>query len=322
MSYLVALALFAGGAYVFGAHVASCLAGAERPPAGPREVLELVVKGTPGSPTWQLAVGAALAAVGLLVARPVASITFGVRKPRAERSVRSLVHDLGSPDAAVRLEAAKALAELAEPGSIPALIRALRDPVPKVRGQACEALLGMTGLDFDFVDVASESVREASVKQWEAWWAANKAKILAGADPKTVGAGPAPGGGGAPAQATPRPSSRVAAGSGAVRRTTPVTPSGRVSPVPGSTRAVARATPAPTEARDVGLGELIRRKRERDKTPPPGGAWLEEPAPEEPETEAAADSAPPASLSAGEEKPAEKDAELPPTGEELPPPPP
>jgi len=50
---------------------------------------------------------------------------------------------LDAPDAALRLWAVRALTEMASPAGVPALIGALEDPSPEVRGAAVEALAGI-----------------------------------------------------------------------------------------------------------------------------------------------------------------------------------
>jgi len=270
IQYIVALALFAAGALLVGVHVGAALKGAPPAPEGmgvPELALDLLKKAlasTPELPVWHIAPGLILAALGLIVARPPLRIKLATKKPpERQKSLRTVVHELTAPEVSVRLAAAKTLTKLAKPSTIPALIKTLLDKTTEVRGQACEALENMTGLTFDYVDIAPEAVRRESVKQWLAWWQSNKAAILAGADPKTVG-GAQPSG--------------TEAGSGdeasVVSRATPVIGENEAirdpTPMPGSVAAVVRGTPAPGSGRNISVGELIRRKRVREGTPLPG----------------------------------------------------
>jgi hypothetical protein len=176
----------------------------------------------------------------------------------------------------------------------------------------------MTGRTFDFMDVAPASLREESVRQWAAWWNANREAIKGGADPKELEP-PEEAEGAGEAEAD------EAAASGSGR--------GRATPRRGTGLTVGRATARPRGAgeseggsgRGSSIRELVRRKRMRRGTPLPGatpGAFAEE-KPPEPESapSSAEDSsgtrAPSAPSGAGRLAP----AELPePDDEELPPP--
>lgn len=312
--YLVALLFVVAGACIIGFHIGASMAGADVETLAVLDIVKLSIKDAAHSPVWHLGFGAGLALVGLLVAKPVVAITLGMRAPKDEkRSAKSIAHDLANPDAKIRLKAARELTEAAEPATIPVLVRALRDPVTKVRGQACEALLGITGLDFDFIDMAGEAVREESVAKWDAWWKLNKAAILGGTDPKSIGAG-AIGDDADEEEAAAPPVRRSTSGrvvsqetTPAPRRKTSITnrippkPSGaaRQSPVPGRTTPAARQTPAPRTSpvprksprpstsgdtsesgRQLSVGDLVRRKREKQLgVAPPSGSWVEDDAP-------------------------------------------
>ncbi len=287
VQYIVALALFVTGALLVGIHVGAVLKGAPPAPEGagmPALALDLLKKAlasTPESPAWHMAPGLLLAALGLIIARPPIDLTLAFRKPpERQKSLRTVVHELTAPDGATRLKAAKSLTKLAKPSTIPALIKALLDSTSEVRGQACEALEKIAGLTFDYVDIAPEAVRKESVRQWLTWWQANKAAILAGADPKTVGVGAAPGPDAASdGDELPSPDDGPAVGrltppvgdNEAIRDPTPPPGSvgtvGRGTPVPGG---VGRETPVPEVSRNLSVGELIRRKRARGATPLPG----------------------------------------------------
>jgi hypothetical protein len=328
IQYVIALALFVAGTLIVGIHVGAVLKAAPPAPEGlgmPALALDLLKRAlgsTPESPAWQMAPGLVLAAIGLMVARPPLSLTLAFRKPpERQKSLRTIVHELTAPDSATRLKAAKTLTKLAKPSTIPAFIKALLDKTSEVRGQACEALENITGLTFDYVDIAPEAVRKESVRQWLTWWQSNKAAILAGADPKTVGGGasagaglgddeelPSPDGEPAIGRATPAPGGTAAVGSGTPQPGS-VGALGRGTPVPGG---VSRQTPAPGGGRNLSVGELLRRKRIREGTPLPGamrsvagpdaaavGGAPDAAAPDGAAPDAAAQAAPPADVSAG-----------------------
>jgi len=334
IQYVVALALFVAGALLVGVHVGVVLKGAPRAPEGmgmPAMALDLLKKALASTPVWHIAPGLLLAALGLIVARPPLRIKLATKKPpEKQKSLRTVVHELTAPEVAVRLAAAKTLTRLAKPSTIPALIKALLDKTTEVRGQACEALEGMTGLTFDFLDIAPEAVRKESVRQWLAWWQSNKAAILAGADPKTVG--------GAQPSGTEAGSDDQATG---VSRATPQIGENEAirdpTPPPGSVAAVGRGTPAPGGGRNLSVGELLRRKRVREGTPLPGamtavekpadigpGAAVEDKAPDTAEPQATAPAVSPAGadstpLPAPEDEGESEDL-LPSPDDDLPPP--
>lgn len=333
LQYLVGLALVVAGAYVMALALALGLSKAkvDVQKVAPADFAQLLRTGAENADPLGLAAGAGLAVLGLLVARPAFSIGLGGRsRKEREKSLDVLVQDLGDADSRVRLAGAQALTEAAEPSTIPALIRSLRDSVSKVRGQAAEALEHMTGLTLDFMDVAPKAVREESVRRWQDWWESNKAAILAGADPRSLGAAddvepiddeallppeeplPAP---------TPRPGSVRA-----VERTTP--PPGsvgavdRTTPRPGAVGTVDRTTTPPgslaaadrrkrSKSAVISLKEAVRRKHMRQSA---GGATHVRVAPPPPESPAPPQPAPPAD--SGEEP----EGDLPPPDEGLPPP--
>jgi hypothetical protein len=288
LAYVVALALFAAGAFVIGTHAGAALSnaasgGAEIGKLGVEELARLVLADAPGSPVWQLGVGAGLAALGLLLARPVARVTLGFRRPKtaatATKSLRSIAHDLGNPDPSVRLAAARTLTQLAKPATIPALVKALRDSKSEIRGQACEGLSKITGLTFDFVDIAPQSVRDESVKQWEAWWQTHKAAILAGRDPRSVGTvtglEPAP----VPVAEAPEPEAAPGPELPPPDEELPPPPAD-VEIIPEAVDDSLDKTPAKpmpavglpaqpeSKGRNVSVGDLVRRKRQHQGSPP------------------------------------------------------
>ena len=309
LQYLVALALVVAGAYVMAIALALGLANAkvEVKPVTVAEFPQLLRTGAEHADPRALAAGAVIAVLGLLVARPVLSVRLGRRGKRdREKTLEATLQDLGDADSRVRLAAAEALTEAAQPSTIPALIRALRDSVGKVRGQAAEALEHMTGLTLDFMDVAPRAVREESVGRWEAWWDTNKAAILAGSDPRSLGEDaevelveplddeavlppeeplppPAPSSAAEPvSRATPRPAS-----TGAVPRRTPMPGSGAADRRRRSKSSVISlkeavrlkhmrrdGSPAGSEGavplRPEGLGSVVPPVGREGKTPPSG----------------------------------------------------
>lgn len=255
--------------------------------------LDLLVRAFAGADPKHLAVGAAAALVGLLIARAPFSMAPGKGKARERKRLPlgKAVEDLRSADPEVRLEAATDLLSAAKPSSIPSLIDTLEDPTTKVRGQACEALANMTGETFDFVDVAPESVRAQSVARWRAWWQMNRAAILSGTNPRDVaGAAPATAGLSTEEPELPAlddedlPAGGIAAG-------------GVAAPARRATRAPApsRRTSS-TRGRGVSLDDMLRKKRTREAgeaakrqprakpvTPAPGPAPPVSATPAEPE---------------------------------------
>jgi hypothetical protein len=272
--YLLGAALVLAGAGYLGLRLAASLAGPEDIFEKPLvEQLRLAVT---GADPKQLAVGGALALAGLLLARPVFSISirFG-RRRKARRgkklSLEQAVEELRSADPEVRLDAVNDLLSAAAPSTIPALVRALGDPTTKVRGQACEALANMTGETFDFVDIAPESVRAESVAAWKAWWRENKEAILSGTDPRDVAGKPTGVAASAvtrPAAASPSPRSpatRPAASRGSrpsAGRTARTAAVRRPSPARERAPASDAGTPA-KPGRQASIGEIVRRKRMR-----------------------------------------------------------
>lgn len=261
--YLVALAAFVGGVYVLSTHLASPPGeGEERPP-----FLELLKEGTRGKEAakW-LALGLALAAAGLFLARPPFKLRIGrgLAAPVRSQDLRALAFDIRHPNVETRLYSAKRLTGAARPETVPALIQGLRDPDVRVRGQACEALAEITGgLTLDFVDIAPVEVREASVRQWEAWWQENKSKLLAGRSGTS---------GGTDLRAAKEKPSAAARRETARRPAEPQVPEGPYAP-----------TEPKSKARGLSIGELSRRRKQKESgiMPPPGeeeaGAGAEAP---------------------------------------------
>lgn len=301
--YLVAAASFVSGAYVLAVEV-GIRAGEERAkiePARPQPPMyDSVLRAVEGASPAGLALGLGGVVLGLLLARPFATIRVGARGDDRKRTLQDIVNDAFHQDQNVRLEAVSALSKLCKPQTIPALIRALRDNVTRVRGQACEGLENMTGMTFDFMDVAPKSARDKAVLRWTEWWKRNERAILSGADPRSLAEEGAASSGeeqdfdamvaAAAERASGRPSSRVGP---AIPTPSPeprppaapapvpsppgedvpavpdspgdAPPSGGVGapgapPTPGG---VGRVTPVPGS---ISLGEYVRKKRERESS--------------------------------------------------------
>lgn len=73
-------------------------------------------------------------------------------------------------DRSVRLERARALAQLGDWSETNLLIDALRDDDAYVRAVAARTLEGLTGESFGYDPRAEASAREAGVARWERWW--------------------------------------------------------------------------------------------------------------------------------------------------------
>jgi hypothetical protein len=292
----VALAL--AGASFLGVKLAVALAAAEGPLG--ETFVEIVRTAFASAEPTALATAAAVVVVGLMFARPIFPITLDWKKKRRQRkmSVKQALEGIRSRDPDVRLDAATSLGRAADASTIPTLIGALMDPAEAVRGQACEALAKITGETFDFVDIGPESMRAESVATWRAWWGQNKDAILSGADPRRLAAEPVDLAAAAPARPTSgrtRRPRRITSKTLPVRRppapaigpaVEPELPSldddvpdheiaaaiDQVVSADEAARAAPRRTPAPTSrrgrssgsGRNVGLGDLVRKRRMRD----------------------------------------------------------
>jgi len=252
--YLVALALFVGGAYVLAIYVGAAVVEAGKADQ-PAVFLDLLKRGLSVEPQWWLGIGLGSVAVALLLARPIATVYIGGRERRQrKKSLQDLVDETGHPDQRVRLEAVTALAQIGNPQTIPALVRALRDATTKVRGQACEALENMTGLTFDFVDIAPKSAREKAVAGWVAWWREHQEEIRAGKDPRSIGRGGPAG--------EPGGVFETASAVGFLDEAPEEAPH-EAAPAVEEAPVVGEVQPAGSPPGRVSLGDYIRKKRER-----------------------------------------------------------
>ena len=95
-----------------------------------------------------------------------------------ERVVLALEKMLEDPADFVRKMAIRNLKKLRSVRSVPLIIQAMRDEDPYVRKAAMATLRGITDQNFRFEPEASASKRESKVKEWERWWAANRARLL------------------------------------------------------------------------------------------------------------------------------------------------
>jgi len=124
--------------------------------------------GEPAYPKWlELAederphvAGSALAALG---ATGDPSLIKYIREIHVDRDDQSL-----------RLEHARALANLGDWGETRVLIDALRSEQPYTRAVAARTLRNLTGQSLGYDARAEEGEREQAVQRWERWWAASQ----------------------------------------------------------------------------------------------------------------------------------------------------
>jgi hypothetical protein len=117
-----------------------------------------------------------------------------------DHCVRPLTSFLKSPRSRGRTQerqrAARILADLAQTWSIPDLITLLKDEDPEVRFQAAQALNRLTHQDQGCPAQGWRSSPRptilANAKRWEKWWAENKQRYPAGAEPSFGVLTPAP----------------------------------------------------------------------------------------------------------------------------------
>lgn len=81
----------------------------------------------------------------------------------------------------LRVAVVQNLRRLSSRASLPLILQALRDRDPFVRSAAKAAFEELAGTRLEFDPEASPKDREAAVKQAEAWWESNKARVLGGA---------------------------------------------------------------------------------------------------------------------------------------------
>ena len=102
--------------------------------------------------------GAALAALG------------ATRDSRLVEPLRRLPWPEGDQNSDLALERARTLLRLGDWQMVPHLIAGLRDERLLTRALCAQALNESTNERFGYDPRAEPDVREASVKQWEAWW--------------------------------------------------------------------------------------------------------------------------------------------------------
>jgi len=97
------------------------------------------------------------------------SILLALGKMRAEEALEQIMKALGDKDWTVRSAAVEALGRLRDPRSFEALLARMQKEDGRLAEDCAEALKRITGQDFG-----------QSVRAWEAWWAENKEKAIAG----------------------------------------------------------------------------------------------------------------------------------------------
>lgn len=89
---------------------------------------------------------------------------------RAYRASDTLIDALRDDEALVRREAAMSLAWCGDREAVGPLIRAMEDDDWVVRQGAWVSLTNLTGMEFPFDAVASDSQRNQSISVWRRWW--------------------------------------------------------------------------------------------------------------------------------------------------------
>lgn len=90
----------------------------------------------------------------------------------------ALLTVLNDPQDYVRVTVVHNLRKVGGPRAIPWLIQSLLDNDEFVKQEALAALKDLTGQDLGTDYKATGARRDAKVKEWEAWWEANKARYL------------------------------------------------------------------------------------------------------------------------------------------------
>lgn len=94
---------------------------------------------------------------------------------RHDRSLAAHVLPLlDDPDTFVRAQAIYTLGELKAAEAVPKLIQLLRDEEVMIREEALTSLIAITGQNLRFDVDAPRAKREAGIRKWEQWYAANK----------------------------------------------------------------------------------------------------------------------------------------------------
>ncbi len=97
---------------------------------------------------------------------------------KGDTVISALEAAVADPESYVRDAVVRQLRKLGSHSSIPILLKSLRDEDYFVRASAREALKALTSADVAFDPGASAPEREARAKEWDAWWASNKDKLL------------------------------------------------------------------------------------------------------------------------------------------------
>jgi hypothetical protein len=96
---------------------------------------------------------------------------------KGESVITALEAAVTDSESFVRDAVVRQLRKLGSPTSIPVVLKCLRDEDYFVRASSRDTLKALTGADVSFDPGASPPERDARVKEWEAWWAANRDKF-------------------------------------------------------------------------------------------------------------------------------------------------
>ncbi len=107
-----------------------------------------------------------------------ANLLYVVGFCRSPESHRILSRYVGSPESAVRFEAAAGLVQHADWSAVPLLLDFMRADDKKLRYKSFQVLRETTQQDFGYRFDAPDSVRAASMKGWDAWWATRRGKLI------------------------------------------------------------------------------------------------------------------------------------------------
>lgn len=116
---------------------------------------------------------------GQATSTPVVTVIFAMQDWKGKEHIETLEGLLEAPDAALRSEAAIALARVDDPGSMSILVRALGDPDIRVRFDAANGLARRSGQSEwapGFDKFAEDP--DYYTDRWRQWWEANKDRYL------------------------------------------------------------------------------------------------------------------------------------------------
>lgn len=98
---------------------------------------------------------------------------------RGDKVSAALEQRLEDDENYIRVAAIQSLKKMGAVRAVPKLIEALRDDDHFVMVAAAGALVGITSHEIAFRSDAPQKERERAAKAWEAWWEANKNRLLA-----------------------------------------------------------------------------------------------------------------------------------------------